>query len=299
MASISTSERLFAFNVPMRCIQFFFMRYVWCVKFTDHIGTVVHLPQVPERIVSLVPSQTEFLFSLGLADRVVGITKFCIHPESWFRSKTRVGGTKNLDIDLILSLKPDLVLANKEENSKEQIEALSGRLAVWTSDIETYDQALDMMREVGKLVNAEQRALEVINQVEQALNDYQQPERTRRVAYLIWNNPMFTIARNTYISDWLGKLGMENVFAHRTDSRYPEVTISDLMAAEPEMLLLSSEPFPFKEEHAAHLRKLLPKVDVVLVDGEMCSWYGSRMALAPAALQYLAKRPNLTVNGAK
>jgi ABC-type Fe3+-hydroxamate transport system substrate-binding protein len=240
--------------------------------------------------VSLVPSQTEFLFSLGLEERVVGITKFCIHPEQWFRSKIRVGGTKNLDLDAIKQLQPDLIIANKEENTKDQIELLRKDIPVWTSDIETFEDALEMMHQLGAILRAEAKTEEIVQSIKKALNEYELPATPIRVAYLIWNNPVFTIAGNTFISDWLAKLGMENVFAHRSDDRYPNVTLEEIAAAMPELLLLSSEPFPFKHLHLKEFAAELPGIVPVLVDGEMCSWYGSRMALAPPALQYLVKR---------
>ncbi len=113
---------------------------------------------IPQRIVSLVPSQTELLYSLGLDDRVVGITKFCVHPEEWFRTKTRVGGTKTVHIDKVLSLAPNLVIANKEENVKEQVEAIAEKVPVWVSDINNLSDAYHMIAEIGRLTDTEEKA---------------------------------------------------------------------------------------------------------------------------------------------
>lgn len=266
---------------------------------TDQLGRKIHLEKIPTRIVSIVPSQTEYLFSLGLEERVVGITKFCVHPDAWFRSRTRVGGTKNLDLDLIKSLKPDLILANKEENTKDQVEWLANDFPVWTSNIETYQEALDMMTEVGRLVRKEDEANRIVAQVQAELAFYQKPSAPIRVAYLVWHNPLYTISGRTFISNWLEQLGMENVFASRTEARYPLVTLEQIADAKPDFLLLASEPFPFKQKHVESFEAKLPGIAPVLVDGQMLSWYGSRMALAPKAVQYLVKRPISTVSGAK
>jgi ABC-type Fe3+-hydroxamate transport system substrate-binding protein len=265
----------------------------------DQLGREVHLDKAPSRIVSLVPSQTEYLFSLGLEGRVVGITKFCVHPESWFRSLTRVGGTKNLDLDAIRKLNPDLILANKEENTKDQVEWLAKDFPVWTSNIETYQEAVSMMTEVGRLVHKEKEASRIVEQIENELAAYQQPSAPVKVAYLVWQNPLYTISGSTFINDWLRMLGMENVFASRTDARYPLVTIEQIAEAKPDLLLLASEPFPFKKEHSDAFAAQLPGIIPVLVDGQMLSWYGSRMTLAPKAIQYLVKRPISNTNGVK
>ena len=119
--------------------------------FTDQLGRTVDLPNPPQRIISLVPSQTELLYSLGLGEAVVGITRFCTHPETWFRQKARIGGTKAIDPARVDALRPDLIIANKEENEKPQVEALATRYPVWTSDIKTLDDALDMIRSIGAI----------------------------------------------------------------------------------------------------------------------------------------------------
>ena len=231
-----------------------------------------------KRIISLVPSQTELLYDLGLDEEVIGITKFCVHPEEWFRNKTRIGGTKQLNIEKIQSLKPDLIIANKEENEKEQIEILEKYFPVWTSDIKNVDDALRMIHSVGMLVNKEEDVERISQTIISRFGKLQKTALPKRVAYFIWYKPWMSVGGDTFINDIIERIGWENVLKDRL--RYPEITLEELADYNPELILLSSEPFPFKEKHIAEVKKILPNAEVKLVDGEMFSWYGSRMMKA-------------------
>ena len=255
--------------------------------FTDQTGRQIEVRNEPQRIVSVVPSQTELLADLGLEGEVAGITKFCVHPEAWFRNKTRVGGTKQLHLDKIRELKPDLIIANKEENEKEQIEELAKEFPVWISDIQTIPHALQMIQVVGQLVNRTQQANELVEKIVWGFNNLQRPAQPRRVAYFIWYNPWMTVGGDTFISNVIHTIGWQNVLANQ--SRYPEISLQELATHEPELVLLSSEPYPFKEKHIAEIKEVLPHAEVQLVDGEMFSWYGSRMLKAVDYMQQLVK----------
>lgn len=241
----------------------------------DMTGREIVLDYLPQRIVSLVPSQTELLYDLGLDDRVVGISKFCVHPEEWFRNKKRVGGTKTVHLDIIDELMPDLIIANKEENTKEQIEALSAKYPVWVSDIHTFDYAMDMITRIGALTGKEQEAINIVNEIEQVFETLSKTITPKSAAYFIWYNPWMCAGGDTFISDILCKAGFENVFSDRM--RYPEITLEELKEVAPEIVLLSSEPYPFKERHIKEIKAVLPDANVILTDGEMWSWYGSRL----------------------
>jgi ABC-type Fe3+-hydroxamate transport system substrate-binding protein len=253
-------------------------------SFTDMIGNKVEVIFPPKCIVSLVPSQTELLYDLGLDDEVVGITKFCIHPDSWFRNKKRVGGTKTVHIDIIKSLQPDLIIANKEENTKEQILELARLYPTWVSDIRTIEDGLTMIREVGAMTGKTEAADLLAKDIKTGFSSIRQahPDKRKRVAYFIWRNPWMCAGGDTFISNIIENIGWENVLADRT--RYPEITLEELTGKEVELVLLSSEPYPFKESHIAEIKAILPHARVLLVDGEMFSWYGSRMK---KAIQYL------------
>ena len=250
------------------------------------MGNHVSINYPPIRIISLVPSQTELLFYLGLGERVVGITKFCIHPSEWFRTKKRVGGTKTIHADRIRELNPDLVIANKEENTKEQIEELAALFPVWVSDIKTIDDALRMISDVGDLVGRKERALELVAEIRNGFQGLYQPGNgnNKKVAYFIWRNPWMVAGGDTFISDMIKACGWENAFSGT--KRYPEITLDLLKEMHPDLVLLSSEPYPFKEAHIEEVKSTLPGTEVLLADGEMFSWYGSRMKLAP---QYLKR----------
>ncbi len=257
-------------------------------NFTDQLGRTLQLPNYPLRIVSVVPSQTELLHYLGLENKVVGITKFCIHPTEWFHTKARVGGTKKLDFDRIRSLRPDLIIANKEENEQSQIEALMKQYPVWISDINKLTDAVDMIHGIGKITNTPARAQQLISQVQQGFQDIA-PLPSTRTAYFIWRKPWMVAGHTTYINDLMLRCGMANVFDIH-NSRYPEVTNEDIAAANPQLILLSSEPYPFKALHIAELQALCPQARVMLVDGEMFSWYGSRMVDAAGYLKGLVEK---------
>lgn len=246
----------------------------------DMIGRNLQLAGIPKRIISVVPSQTELLFDLGLRDEVIGITKFCVHPEEWFRNKTRIGGTKKLNIEKIRELQPDLIIANKEENEKSQIDELAKEFPVWISDIQTMADALRMIEEVGRIVGKGLEAGSIIDKIKSSFATLQRATSPKRTAYFIWYDPWMSVGSDTFISHMIDAIGWENVFAER--SRYPEISMEVLAAASPELVLLSSEPFPFKEKHIAEIKSILPDADVLLVDGEMFSWYGSRLLQAPA-----------------
>lgn len=255
--------------------------------YTDQLQRTVDIPEAPKRIISLVPSQTELLYDLGLEEEVIGITKFCIHPETWFRNKTRVGGTKTIHIDKIRELQPDLIIANKEENVKEQIEALAQDFPVWISDVNNLEEALDMIEQIGIITNRNQCATDLAKQIEQAfINFKSQTQNPKlRTAYLIWKDPYMTISGDTFIHHILTQAGFDNIFA--AQQRYPETSINELQALNCELLLLSSEPYPFKQKHIDELQALLPHTKILLVDGEAFSWYGSRLLHTPAYLQQL------------
>ena len=256
--------------------------------FTDMMGRTMNVPDNPQRIVSVVPSQTELLYDLGLTDEVIGITKFCVHPEEWFCSKTRIGGTKKLRIEEILKLNPDLVIANKEENEQEQIEELAKHCPVWISDIQNIPQALQMIQVLGQLTNREVKANEMVEEIVQGFTKLTKANSQKRVAYMIWYNPWMSVGADTFISNMIQTIGWKNVLQGK--SRYPEVTLEELKTYEPELVMLSSEPFPFKAQHIEEVKQALPNTEVMLVDGEMFSWYGSRMVKAVNYMDGLIQR---------
>jgi len=232
-----------------------------------------------QKIISLVPSQTELLYDLGLDDEVIGITKFCVHPEKWFRTKTRIGGTKTIDVEKLISLKPDLVIANKEENVKEQIEVLQKFTQVYVSDIKNLNDALNMIIEVGKLVNKAPKAQELVEEIKLRFAELEQFIQTKiRAAYFIWRNPYMAPGGDTFINDMMEYCGLINIF--KNQNRYPEINIEELKVHDCKILFLSSEPFPFKQKHIDELQPLLEGIKILFVDGEMFSWYGSRLLLA-------------------
>ncbi len=247
--------------------------------FTDQLQRKIGLEQTPQKIISLVPSQTELLFDLGLDKQVIGITKFCVHPDQWFRNKTRVGGTKQLNMDLIRNLQPDLIIANKEENSQDQLELLMQQFNVWVSDIKTLNDAFTMIEQIGIITNTHHKAVAINQKIKIEFSKLKN-FIPAKAAYFIWHEPMMSIGNDTFINHLMQQGGFKNVFDSL--NRYPEITTTDLQKVNPQFILLSSEPFPFKEKHVAHYHQLCPDAKIILVDGELFSWYGSRLIKAPA-----------------
>lgn len=261
--------------------------------YIDQMMRKVEVTSAPLRIVSLVPSQTELLYDLGLKEEVVGITKFCIHPNEWFKTKTRIGGTKQVNHQIIDALKPDLIFGNKEENSKEDIEILMQKYPVWMSDINTFEDALKMIESIAKITQTSEKGKELVEKIKHEFELLTQVSSSKkRIAYFIWNEPMMVAGADTFINNMLEKLGFKNVFADVSISnqfsyRYPQITYAELAVAAPEIIYLSSEPFPFKEKHIQQFQAICPQAEIKIVDGEMFSWYGSRMAMAPAYFKTL------------
>ncbi len=255
--------------------------------YSDQTGNTISLATTPSRIISLVPSQTELLFDLDLNDQVIGITKFCVHPSEWFYTKTRVGGTKKLDLDSIHQLQPDLIIANKEENVKEQVEALMSHYPVWISDVNNLADAYEMIEQIGIITGREKQAKKLTDRIKKNFTELQTTNNKPQTAYLIWNDPYMTVGGDTFIHAMLETAGFKNIFGDKR--RYPEITIEELRAANCQLLLLSSEPFPFKQKHIDQLQPLLPETKIMLADGEMFSWYGSRLQHAPAYFKELQR----------
>lgn len=244
------------------------------------------------RIVSLVPSQTELLFYLGLTDEVVGLTKFCIHPADKVGGKVVVGGTKNVQISQVASLNPTLILANYEENTEADVNALRAIAPVHITDVKTLPDALIMIREVGSLIDRRTEADALARQIGASFAAVRPLTGSHcpSVAYLIWRKPYMIAASNTFIDAMLTEAGFRNAFASQV--RYPVVTEADLKAAAPDLVFLSSEPYPFQEKHLKELQTCCLSAQVRLVDGELFSWYGSR--LLHSALYFAQLRRELT-----
>ena len=257
--------------------------------FKDQLNRTLSFSSYPKRIISLVPSQTELLFHIGLDKEVVGVTKFCIYPSDWKTRKTIVGGTKNIKMDLIKELNPDLIIANKEENDENSLRKLMPIFPVWISDIKRLEDAFQMILSLGRITNSESTSFTWTEKIKKQFKILSLlPKQPRRVAYLIWNNPLMSVNQDTFIHSLLELNQWDNCFKDKLN-RYPEITEEELVDSNPEMVFLSSEPFPFKDKHIDRFKQLLPESRVVLVNGEYFSWYGSRLVDSPAYFSSLHK----------
>lgn len=235
----------------------------------------------PRRLISLCPSQTETLLALGAP--VVGRTRYCVHPADQIATLPTVGGTKKLDFDAVATLQPDLIIAEKEENRREDVETLAERWPVFVTDVRDHASALRMVRSLGSLCGREPAASQLAADIERRWAVIPRLRQPRRVLYLIWRKPWMAAGGDTYIQSVLDRLGFINVAAE-LPGRYPELSAAQLRDLQPELILLSSEPYPFAQKHLAEMQALAA-TPARLVDGEMFSWYGVRML---EAADYLA-----------
>jgi ABC-type Fe3+-hydroxamate transport system substrate-binding protein len=244
---------------------------------TDQMGRQIQALSPPARIISLVPSQTELLFDLGLDEEIIGVTRFCIHPHEKTAHKTRIGGTKDFDIEKIKALKPDLIIGNKEENYEEGIYELQKHFPVWMSDIYCLDDAYQMMEAVGEITNKPEEAKAIISEIKSNFQSLRPALRPPPLscAYFIWRKPYMVAAPGTFIDHMLGVLGVKNAFNDM--ARYPAVTMEQIEQHQPNFIFLSSEPYSFSERHISEFQNISPLSKIMIVDGELFSWYGSRL----------------------
>ncbi len=247
------------------------------------LGRQVRLAGPPQRIVSLCPSITETLFVLGLDARIAGLTRYCIHPEDRVQGKASVGGTKRLKFEVIEALQPDLIIAEKEENNRGDVERLAEQYPVYVTEVVDIPGAFDMIERLGQVCGEADKARQLAAAIDGAWQKLPVLSESLKVAYLIWRKPFMAAGSGTFIDAVLQRLGFDNVFAGA--DRYPEFTLQMLAAENPDVVLLSSEPYPFRDKHQIELEMLLPQADIMLVDGEAFSWYGSHMLDAARYLE--------------
>lgn len=250
------------------------------MQIKDQLQRTLTIPKTPKRIISLVPSITELICDLGLQDDLIGVTKFCVHPKTIREEAAVIGGTKQVHLDEIQALNPDIILCNKEENTETMVASLEAISNVHISDINTVSDCLELIMQYGVIFNVSEKAKPLVSKIkkEQAIfADFiiGQPKRT--VAYFIWKGPWMVVGHDTFIDYMLSLNNLKNGFYDK--SRYPEISLEKIYP-NVDFVFLSSEPFPFKKAHKPLLRKAFPNAKMIIVDGEMFSWYGSRLLLA-------------------
>lgn len=261
------------------------------IKVTDDLGREVNIPFPPKRIISTVPSTTEFLFDLGLGNRVISRTRFCKYPESDIAKLPNIGGPKDLYFDKIRLLDPDLILVNEEENKKEQIEVLLDEFPVYVCKVRNYDEALQNILNTGKIVGSEPKSFEIANTIQARFSQLPVNLKSQSVLYLIWKDPYMVAGKDTFINSMIEKCGFRNAIADK-DSRYPKMTAEEISKLNPDLVFLSSEPFSFTKKHIQEIQNLLPNTKIELVDGEMFSWFESHLRKAGKYFNDLIQKIN-------
>ena len=261
-------------------------RAAMSIAVKDAFGQPFALAAPARRIVSLIPSVTEILFSLEAGDRVAGVTKFCSEPADGVKTKAKVGGPKNPRRDIILGLATDLVVASVEENHRADVEALrAAGVPVFVTFPRTVREGIQLIRDLGVLAGNPERAEFIATSCEEAVAAVERVNGGQarvRVFCPIWRRPYMTINADTYVDSVLRTCGGENIFRDRPE-RYPTVSLTEVAALRPDIVLLPDEPFPFGRNHLEDFRGL-PDVPAIctghlrFVDGKILSWYGPRIA---------------------
>lgn len=244
------------------------------MKIQDHLGRTVSISRKPRRIISFVPAITETMYHLGLDEEIVGRTRFCKFPKDKVKNAIDIGGTKDMKLERIQALKPDVIIAEKEENTKEMVETLEKHFPVFVFEVQHYEDIFRMLQDLGRLTDREAQAAELTAQIQTAFQNVS-PKGEARISYVIWQRPYMVVGKDTYINSILEELGFQNPFIEK-EGRYPEVTIEDFKEANLDEIFLATEPFPFRDKHVEEFRKLIPGVKVTIIDGEMF-WYGVKM----------------------
>ncbi|RYG51651.1 MAG: cobalamin-binding protein [Chitinophagaceae bacterium] len=262
------------------------------ITLQDQLGTTHSFNRTPKRIVSIVPSQTELMYDLGLEESIAGITKFCVHPYHLKATKKIVGGTKKLHEDRVRELNPDIIIANKEENTQEIVLALSQICPVWVTDVRDLESNARMISDFGTLFNCRTDAKKILDKLDFGISDFKkfmEEKPVRKSAYFIWKDPYMAAGGDNFINEMMRLNKFANIYESR--GRYPEVIVPKLrIQGDPELIFLSSEPYPFKDEDAFEIGRSTHHAKTVFVDGEMFSWYGSRVLKALAYFRELQLR---------
>lgn len=258
----------------------------------DQLGNLHEFESVPKRIISLVPSQTELLYDLGLEDKIIGITKFCVHPFHFKSTKKIVGGTKKIHFEKIKLLQPDIIICNKEESTEEIVKQLQEICPVWVTNIVSIEDNFKMISDFGKLFNCRTEAQKWNDKLTFALSDFKkhiQDIEIKKAAYFIWKDPYMVAGNDTYINELLKLNHFKNIYEDK--GRYPEIELKKMrLDGDPDLVFLSSEPYPFKEEDAFEIGRFTHHAKTIFVDGEMFSWHGSRLLKAFSYFKLLHER---------
>lgn len=248
----------------------------------DQLGRTLELSKTPTRIISIVPSITELLYDLGLEDNIVGITSYCVHPFHFLATKKSVGGTKKVNLTRVKELLPDFIICNKEENTPEMVTALSEIAPVYVSDVNTIEDSLDLIQQLGNILSCRTEATNLISKINFKLDDFKlyiKDKPSRKVAYFIWAKPWMVAANNTFINEILKLNKFENIYQNL--DRYPTIPLEKIrFDGDPRIVLLPSEPFKFTDDHAFEIASYANRSMTVFTDGEYFSWYGSRLLKA-------------------
>jgi ABC-type Fe3+-hydroxamate transport system substrate-binding protein len=244
------------------------------MKITDHLNRTVILKSKPERVVSMVPSLTETLADLGLAENLVAVTRFCKYPSNVVNTLPKIGGPKNINLEKIIDLKPDFVVAVKEENNKKQVLSLAEHVPVFVFDINTLEDSFDMLQLLGTIFEIQEISAQWIKRIKEKLEILKPSVVAEKTLYMIWKKPWMAAGKSTFIGSMMQVAGFNNLIS----GRYPEISENEMRKAD--AILLATEPYHFNENDRKQLQEMFSGTRVIIVDGEMFTWYGTHMLKA-------------------
>jgi len=262
----------------------------------DSLNRKIELSVNPERIISLSPSISEYVFDAGGGELLVGRTRYCKYPVSHIKKVPCIGGTKSIDLDRVRLLNPDLIIASEEDNDMETLNLLAETYPVYITRVRNLNEAMENMWHLGELINREKQTLDLITKIKNQFADLKPLEKRKRVMYIMWTNPLITVNENTLIHDVLDRCGFENVTSC-FDDKYPRIDIETIEDLKPDVLLMSDDPYPFNKDHVEEMQRRFPKMKIELVNGEVFSWHESHLSKTCDYLSpFLSKLSNVAVN---
>ncbi|MBI9038391.1 MAG: ABC transporter substrate-binding protein [Bacteroidales bacterium] len=255
------------------------------MQFFDGLGRTICLDKIPKRIVSLCPSITETLCELGLADKIIACTDYCVHPIDVVKNFNKIGGPKNFSEEKILNLKPDIIFAVKEENETCKINRISKKVPTYVFDINSIQEGIEMIKTLGNIFEIQNISDCFIEKMQEGYKNLTKVNSNIKCLYLVWKQPYIAVGGDSFIDSVLYQINIKNCLRN-SKKKYPKIKLK-LLENQFDLLILPSEPYSFSENDIDGFEKIFPEKEIIKVDGEMFSWYGTHQLKAISYLQKL------------
>lgn len=273
----------------MQCVNV----YNYYMLYFDDLGRKCIIDKIPQRIISLCPSITETLCDLGLSDKIIACTDYCIHPTEVVKDFDRVGGPKNISKEKITGLSPEIIFAVKEENEPKCIEKISKKIPTYVFDINSINDGIDLIRKIGLIFEVQNKSFFFVDKIQNGYKNLPKINSNKKCLYLVWKDPYIAVGGGTFIGSVLFQINLRNCLRN-SEKRYPKININ--LLNDFDLLILPSEPYSFSENDIEGLKNIYPVKQIITVDGEMFSWYGTHQLKAISYLQELVAKLNQNIS---